>query len=62
MAAWFVFDFPAMPQSSPDHGGAPPTVSYSWCNGWEVGPDSETTYDSNAARGDGWYLLDPTQC
>jgi hypothetical protein len=31
-----------------------PTVSYSWGNGWEVGLDSETTYDSNAARGDRW--------
>jgi hypothetical protein len=31
-----------------------PEISYSWGNGWEVGLDAESTYDSNAARGDRW--------
>jgi len=33
-----------------------PTVSYSWGNGWEVGLDAESTYDSNAARADRWTV------
>jgi len=33
-----------------------PEIAYSWGNGWEVGLDVESTYDSNAARGDRWLV------